>query len=76
MIGVEGRISHLYHRANQPAATRVSLIVLLPWRFAFDIARNSTVVDGDEGVWDVMTYCSTRWTSPQRWEWLFDYIGG
>jgi hypothetical protein len=41
----------------------------------FDIVQNRTIVDDEDGVWDLMAYCVTRWTSPQRWQMIFDYIG-
>lgn len=41
---------------------------------AFDLDLNQTVTDLDE-VWDIMTYCGTRWTKPQRSQQLFDHIG-
>lgn len=41
----------------------------------FDVIRNRTVTD-TSGVWDLMTYCPTRWTHAQRWAMLFDEIGG
>lgn len=41
----------------------------------FDIDQNTTVTDAD-GVWDIMTYCGTRWTMPRRWRRLYDFIGG
>jgi hypothetical protein len=42
----------------------------------FDVIRNRTVTDEEDGVWDLMTYCQTRWTTPQRWQMMFDFIGG
>lgn len=42
----------------------------------FDVIRNRTITNSDDGVWDLMTYCPTRWTTPQRWQMLFDHIGG
>jgi hypothetical protein len=44
----------------------------------FDIESNKTVVSGPyKQVPDIMTYNTwPRWTSPKRWEWLFDRIGG
>ena len=40
----------------------------------FDIDANDTVTAGD-GVFDIMTYCGTRWTMPRRWQQLYDHIG-
>ncbi len=41
----------------------------------FNIIQNSVVSNIEEGVvWDLMTYCVPKWTSPRRWQWLFDYI--
>jgi hypothetical protein len=40
----------------------------------FDIGINNTVTD-PVGVWELMTYCGTRWTSPKRWKMLFESIG-
>ena len=42
----------------------------------FDVIRNTTVINGNSGVWDLMSYCPTRWTHAERWEMLFDKIGG
>lgn len=42
----------------------------------FDVIQNQTITDSEDGVWDLMSYCDTkRWTTPQRWEMLFDFIG-
>jgi len=47
----------------------------------FDIDANSTVTDPN-GIWDIMTWCNNvqaangnRWTSPKRWQQLYDWIG-
>lgn len=37
----------------------------------FDITRNSTLT----GASELMTYCSPRWTSPKRWQQIFDELG-
>lgn len=42
---------------------------------AFDVIQNETITDPVDGVWDLMTYCQKRWTTPQRWEMIFDFIG-
>jgi hypothetical protein len=42
----------------------------------FDVIRNTTVINDNSGVWDLMSYCPTRWTHAERWEMLFDKIGG
>ncbi|MFZ5814956.1 MAG: hypothetical protein ACOY93_06590 [Bacillota bacterium] len=51
---------------------------ILPERAVpFDIIRNQTIVDGgSDGVWDLMSYCRTRWTTPKRWQMIFDFVGG
>ncbi|MBV9929259.1 MAG: hypothetical protein JOZ96_29875 [Acidobacteria bacterium] len=41
----------------------------------FDVIRNDTRIDPEDGVWDLMAYCRTRWTTPQRWKAIFDFIG-
>ena len=41
----------------------------------FDIEENSTVCDFKKGVWDIMTYCDTRWPMPKRWNALYSNIG-
>lgn len=41
----------------------------------YDIANNQTVVDAANGVWDLMTYCTTRWTMIRRWRRLHDKVG-
>jgi hypothetical protein len=41
---------------------------------AFDLDLNRTVT-AINGVWDIMTYCGTRWTKPQRSQQLFEHIG-
>ncbi len=41
----------------------------------FDVIRNRTITNSTDGVWDLMTYCGTRWTTPQRWQMIFDFIG-
>ncbi len=42
----------------------------------FDIEGNRTLVDAANGVWDLMTYCNTRWTMIRRWRKLYDKVGG
>ncbi len=39
----------------------------------FDVARNSAV---SGSVFDLMTYCQPKWSSPQRWQRILDYLGG
>ncbi len=43
----------------------------------FDVIQNSTIIEGvaGGGVWDLMTYCGTRWTTPRRWKLIFDFVG-
>lgn len=40
----------------------------------FDIGGNGTVTSST-GVWELMTYCDPRFTSPKRWRRLFERIG-
>jgi hypothetical protein len=42
----------------------------------FNWLTNSTITAGMVGVWDLMTYCQTTWTSPVRWQRLWDEVGG
>ena len=42
----------------------------------FDVIRNVTMTNAADGVWDLMTYCPTRWPTPRRWKLIFDYVGG
>jgi hypothetical protein len=41
----------------------------------FDVLRNQTVTDSDNGVFDLMTYCPTRWVTSRRWNRIFDHVG-
>ncbi|MCU7944936.1 MAG: hypothetical protein KZQ87_19890, partial [Candidatus Thiodiazotropha sp. (ex Cardiolucina cf. quadrata)] len=38
----------------------------------FDILNNRA---GSSNDFDLMTYCSNRWVSAQRWQQMFDYVG-
>ncbi len=38
----------------------------------FDIANNRTI----DGGTDLMTYCTSRWSMPARWNAVYSYVGG
>jgi hypothetical protein len=57
--------------ANWPDGGQIPPDVAVP----FDVVQNRTITDPTDGVWDLMTYCQTRWTTPQRWQMIFDFIG-